>query len=346
MRLGLLLGTAGATFEIDMDLIRDAEAMGCDSVWSAEAYGSDAVTPATWVLAQTSKIRVGTAIMQIPARTPAATASTAMTLQALSGNRFMLGLGPSGPQVIEGWHGLSYDKPLTRMREYIEIVRKIFAREAPVEYQGHHYQLPYTGPGATGLGKPLKSVLHCKQPPPIYTAAITPAGLRLSAELADGVFPIFLNPERFDVFETALNEGFAAAGGGKSLKDFDVAPFVMTIMGDDLEACRRPVKEMLALYVGGMGARGKNFYNDCAKALGYEAAAVEIQDLFLDGKRGAAAAAVPDQFVDDISLVGPKERIIERLDLWKAANGRGEVGAMLMRGASPEALRVVAENVL
>jgi len=346
MRLGLLLGTAGATFEIDMDLIREAESLGFDSVWSAEAYGSDAVSPAAWVLAQTSRIKVGTAIMQIPARTPATTAATAMTLQALSGGRFLLGVGPSGPQVVEGWHGMPYEKPLTRMREYIEIIRMIFAREAPVEYQGHHYQLPYTGPGATGLGKPLKSVLHCKQPPPIYTASITPAGLRTSAELADGVFPIFLNPERFDVFEGSLNEGFAAAGGGKGLKDFDVAPFVMTIMGDDLEACRRPVKEMLALYVGGMGARGKNFYNDCAKALGYEAAAVEIQDLFLDGKRGAAAAAVPDQLVDEISLVGPKQRIIERLDLWKAASARGEIGAMLIRGASREAVQTVAENVL
>lgn len=346
MRLGLLLGTAGATFEIDIDLIRHAETLGYDSVWSAEAYGSDAVTAATWVLAQTSRLKVGTAIMQIPARTPATTAATAMTLQALSGGRFMLGLGPSGPQVVEGWHGMPYEKPLTRMREYIEIVRKIFAREAPVEYQGHHYQLPYTGPGATGLGKPLKSVLHCKQPPPIYTAAITPAGLRTSAELADGVFPIFLNPERFDIFETSLNEGFAAAGDGKGLKDFDVAPFVMAIMGDDLDACRRPVKEMLALYVGGMGARGKNFYNDCAKALGYEDAAVEIQDQFLDGKRAAAIAAVPDQFVDDIALVGPKERIQERLSLWKAAGDRGEVGAMLLRGASKDALETIAESVL
>ena len=346
MKLGLLLGTSGASYSIDMDMVREAEGLGFDSVWSSEAYGSDAVTPAAWVLAQTTRIRVGTAIMQVPARTPAAAASTAMTMQALSGGRFMLGLGPSGPQVVEGWHGMSYDKPLTRMREYIEIVRKIIAREGPVTYDGHHYQLPYKGPGATGLGKPLKSVLHAKPGLKIYTASITPAGLRMSGELADGVFPILFNPERFDLLESSLNEGFAAAGGGKSLADFDVAPFVIVAMGDDLEACRRPVKEFLALYLGGMGARGKNFYNDCAKLLGYEDAAVKIQDLFLDGKRGEAMAAVPDKLVDEISLVGSRERIADRLGAWKDAGKRGQIGAILMRGASMDAVRALAEEVL
>jgi F420-dependent oxidoreductase-like protein len=346
MKLGLLLGTSGASYSIDMDMIREAEGLGFDSVWSSEAYGSDAVTPAAWVLAQTTRIKVGTAIMQIPARTPATAASTAMTMQALSGGRFMLGLGPSGPQVVEGWHGMSYDKPLTRMREYIEIVRMIIAREAPVSYDGHHYQLPYKGPGATGLGKPLKSVLHAKPGLKIYTASITPAGLRMSGELANGVFPILFNPERFDLLGPFLEEGFAAAGGGKSLADFDVAPFVIVAMGDDLEACRRPVKEFLALYLGGMGARGKNFYNDCAKLLGYEDAAVKIQDLFLDGKRGEAMAAVPDQLVDEISLVGSRERIADRLGAWKDAGKRGQVGAILMRGASMDAVRALAEEVL
>ena len=346
MKLGLLLGTSGASYSIDMDMIREAENLGFDSVWSSEAYGSDAVTPAAWVLAQTTRIKVGTAIMQIPARTPATAASTAMTMQALSGGRFMLGLGPSGPQVVEGWHGMSYDKPLTRMREYIEIIRKIIAREAPVTHDGYHYQLPYKGPGATGLGKPLKSVLHTKPDLKIYTAAITPAGLRASGELANGVFPILFNPERFDLLGPFLEEGFAAAGGAKSLADFDVAPFVIVAMGDDLEACRRPVKEFLALYLGGMGARGKNFYNDCAKQLGYEDAAVKIQDLFLDGKRGEAIAAVPDQLVDEISLVGSRDRIADRLGAWKDAGKRGEIGAILMRGASMEAVRALAEEVL
>jgi len=241
---------------------------------------------------------------------------------------------------------MSYDKPLTRMREYIEIIRKIIAREAPVTHDGYHYQLPYKGPGATGLGKPLKSVLHTKPDLKIYTAAITPAGLRASGELANGVFPILFNPERFDLLGPFLEEGFAAAGGAKSLADFDVAPFVIVAMGDDLEACRRPVKEFLALYLGGMGARGKNFYNDCAKQLGYEDAAVKIQDLFLDGKRGEAIAAVPDQLVDEISLVGSRDRIADRLGAWKDAGKRGEIGAILMRGASMEAVRALAEEVL
>ncbi len=346
MRLGLLLGYSGSRFAIDMELVREAESLGFHSVWSSEAYGSDAVTPATWMLAQTTRINVGTAIMQAPARTPAAAAMTAMTLQALSGGRFILGLGPSGPQVIEGWHGQSYEKPLTRMREYIEIIRKIVAREEPLTHDGYHYQLPYRGPGATGLGKPLKSILHADPGLKIYTAAITPNGLRLSAELADGVFPIFTNPERFDLIEDSLNEGFAAAGGGKGLDSFDVAPFVMVALGDDLDACRAPLKEFLALYIGGMGARDKNFYNDCAKRLGYEAAAAEIQDLYLDGKKREAAAAVPDRLVDDIGLIGPRERIAERLAAWKEAAAKRQVGSMLVRGASKEALRVLAEEVL
>ena len=346
MRLGLLLGTADVRFNIDIDLIREAERLGFDSVWSSEAYGSDAVTAAAWVLAQTETIKVGTAIMQAPARSPAMAAMTAMTMQALSGGRFRLGVGPSGPQVVEGWHGMPCQHPLDRLGEYIAIIRKILAREAPVAYDGKYYQLPYTGPGSTGLGKPLKTTLHADPALAIYTAAITPAGLRFSAEVADGVFPVFMNPERFDLIEGPLNEGFARAGGGKGLGDFDVAPFVAVAMGDDLEACRAPIKQNLALYIGGMGARSKNFYNDYAKRLGYEAAAVEIQNLFLDGKRREAAAAVPDQLVDDIALVGPRERIVDRLAAWQQASGHGQVGAMLFRGASKDAVRVIAEAVL
>ena len=346
MRLGMLLGLGGASFAIDIEMVREAESLGFDSLWSSEAYGADAVSAAAWVLAQTERIHVGTAIMQLPARTPATAAMTAMTLQALSGGRFRLGLGPSGPQVVEGWHGVPYERPLLRMREAITIIRKILAREAPVELDGEIYQLPYRGPGASGLGKPLKSILHGDPAMPIYTAAITPAGLRLSAEIADGVFPIFFNPERFDVIGEPLSEGFAAAGGGKGLKDFDVAPFVMTVLGDDLDACRRPVKEMLALYIGGMGARGRNFYTDCAARLGYPEAALAIQDFFLDGKKAEAVAAVPDALVDDIALVGQKARIQDRLAAWKEAGGRGEVGSLLVRGASREALAIIAEAIL
>ena len=346
MKLGMLLRYSGAPGGLKMEEVLEAERLGYDSVWSGESYGTDAVTPTAWVLARTTRIKAGTSIMQMPARTPACAAMTAMTLQALSGNRFILGIGPSGPQVVEGWHGVPFGKPLTRTREYIAIVRQILKREAPLEHQGDQYQIPNTGPGSTGLGKPLKSILHGDPSMKIYTAAISPAGLRVSAEVADGVFPIFLNPERFDVIEGPLREGFAKAGGGKGLQTYDVAPFVPVRLGDDLEACRAGVKQHLALYIGGMGARDKNFYNDYAKRLGYEAEAAKIQDLFLSGRKAEAAAAVPDRLVDEIALVGPKERIRERLQAWKAASREGKVGSLLATGASIEALRVLAEEVL
>jgi F420-dependent oxidoreductase-like protein len=272
-------------------------------------------------------------------------AMTAMTLDALSGGRFMLGIGPSGPQVVEGWHGVAYGKPLTRTREYVAVIRKILAREAPVEFQGEYYHLPYQGPDATGLGKPLKSILHGRKDLPIYTAAISPNGMVCAGEVADGVFPVWMNPERFDLFKPHLEEGFAKAGSGKNLARFDVAPFVTVVLGDDLEKCRMPVKGMLALYIGGMGARKKNFYNDYAKRLGYEEAAVRIQDLYLDGKKMEAMAAVPDALVDDIALLGPRERIRERLEAWKQAGRNGHVGSMLLGSGQPEALRTVAELV-
>ena len=344
MKLGILPGLLNSGSSLDIDAILEAESLGYDSVWTSEAYGSDAVSPAAWVLAKTSKIRVGTAIMQMPARTPAATAGTAMTLHELSGGRFMLGLGPSGPQVVEGWHGMPYANSLDRMREYIAIVRLILAREAPVAYPGEYYRLPYDGPGATGLGKPLKSMIHGDPSMPIYTAAITPAGLRLAAEVADGVFPIFMDPGRPEVLAAALERGFAA--GGRDPSAFDIAPFVWVGMGDDLAACRAPIKRDLALYIGGMGARSKNFYTDYARRMGFGDAAAEIQNLFLDGRRGEAVAAVPDALVDATSLVGPKERIVERLGAWKEAGERGDIGSMLLRGASRAALRVVAETVL
>ncbi len=344
MKLGLLLGLATTDFKLDIERIREAESLGYDSVWSSEAYGSDAVSPAAWVLAQTTKIRVGTAIMQMPARTPATAAGTAMTLHKLSGGRFLLGLGPSGPQVVEGWHGMPYANSLARMREYISIIRMILKREAPAEFHGEYYRLPYDGPGATGLGKPLKSMIHGDPALPIYTAAITPAGLRLAAELADGVFPIFVDPNRRWVLSESLDRGFAA--GGRDPAGFDLAPFVWVSMGDDLAECRAPIKRDMALYIGGMGARTKNFYNDYAKRMGFEAAAEEIQNLFLDGQRGAAAAAVPDELVDATSLVGPKEHMVEQLQAWRRAGERGDVNTMLLRGASREALRVVAEEML
>ena len=344
MKLGILSGYSGRGMDLGINRIKAAESMGYDSVWTAEAYGSDAVTPAAWILANTSKIKVGTAIMQMPARTPACTAMTAITLNQLSQGRFIVGLGASGPQVVEGWHGVAYGKPITRTKEYITILRKIMAREGPVEHQGFHYSMPYQGEDGTGLGKPLKSILLPDTSIPIYTASITPAGLSGSAEVADGVFPIWMNPERYDVFEADINKGLAKAG--KTLLDYDIAPFVTCIMGDNVDHCRAPIKASMALYIGGMGARDKNFYNDYAKKLGYEEAAVKIQDLYLAGKKDEAAAAVPDELVDAVHLVGPKERINERLQAWKAAAAKGHVGSMLIGSGQTEALEFVASEML
>ena len=319
MKLGLIISYSGAGFSLPEAEIQAAERLGFDSVWTSEAWGSDAVSPAAYILAQTKRLKVGTAIMQMPARTPAMAAMTAMTMNSLSGGRFIMGLGPSGPQVIEGGHGVPYGKPLLRTREYISIVRQIVAREAPLEHNGEHYQIPYLGAGATGLGKPLKSILHGDKGLKIYTGTIAPAGVAVSAEVADGMFPVFAIPEKFDVFGPSLEKGFEKAGGGKDLSNYDILPFVPTVMGDDIDVCRQPIKEHLALYIGGMGARDKNFYNDYAKRLGFEAAAKQIQDNFLTGKRKEAAAAVPDELVDAIGLVGSAERIKARLADWKKA---------------------------
>jgi F420-dependent oxidoreductase-like protein len=346
MKLGIIAGYSPATMSVPIDLIREAESIGFASVWTAEAYGSDAVSPAAWILAQTSKIQVGTAIMQMPGRTPAMTAMTAMTLYALSGGRFVLGLGPSGPQVVEGWHGVAYGRPLTRTREYVSIIRKIVERKEPLVHEGFHYQIPYHGPGSTGLGKPLKSILHGDPGLRIFTASISPAGMTCAAEVADGVFPVWMNPERFDLFESALMEGFAKAGGSKSLADFEIAPFCTVVLGDDIEKCRIPVKAHLALYIGGMGARGANFYNDYAKRMGFEEAAVRIQDLYLDGKRNEAIAAVPDALVDQIALVGPADRIRDRLSVWKQAGRKRHVGSLLAGTGDIRALRILAEELL
>ncbi len=347
MKLGIGAVGFGKRAQINLDLIRRAEALGYDSAWTAEAYGNAAVTPATRVLAHTEKIKVGTSIMQMPARTPAMTAMTAMTLDHLSGGRFILGLGPSGPQVVEGWHGVPYGKPLTRTREYIQILRQIFAREKPLEFHGTEYDIPCVGDGATGLGKPLKSILHGNPDIPIYTASISPAGLRCAGEVADGVFPMMVDPDTFDeTYLPYLEEGFAKAGGGKGLDDFAVLPGVTVIVNDDIDAVRMPVKGGMALYIGGMGARNKNFYNDLAVRLGFEEAAAHIQDLFLDGKKMEAAAAVPDELVDAVHLLGPKERIRERLQAWKEAGRKGYVDTMLVATPQPEALELLAEELL
>jgi F420-dependent oxidoreductase-like protein len=342
MRLGLNLGYSGSSLGIDLSLVQEADRLGYHSVWSAEAYGSDAVTPITWVAAHTARIKVGTAIMQIPARTPTLTATTALTLDQLSGGRFLLGLGVSGPQVVEGWHGVPFGKPLARTREYVEIVRAVWRREKALEFSGAYYQIPYAGSDATGLGKPLRSILHGRADIPIYLAAIGPRNVALAAEIADGWLPVFFSPERMSVFRESLASGFEAAGGGKSLERFDIAPTVPVVIGADVQACRDAVKPRLALYVGGMGARGKNFYNDLVRRYGYEGAAADIQDLYLSGKKQEASAAVPDALVDEVALCGPRERIAERLQRWTSSG----VTTMIVGVGEPSAMRTMAELVL
>jgi F420-dependent oxidoreductase-like protein len=336
IKFGVQLGYWSAQPTDPMPMALEAERLGFDSVWSAEAYGNDAVTLISWVAARTERIGVGTAIMQMPARTPAASAMTAITLDHLTGGRFRLGLGTSGPQVAEGWHGVPFGKPLTRTREYVEIVRTILRREAPLEFHGEYYDVPATG--GTGLGKPLKTIVHpLRADVPIYIAAIGPKNVALAAEIADGWLPTFYAPAHADAFETSIKEGLERAG--RSRESLDVAPFVPLLVGDDVEACRNLVKPILALYVGGMGARGKNFYNELVRRYGYDEAADTVQDLYLDGKKAEATAAVPDQLVDDVALVGPKERIRDQLEMWKDAG----VDTIIVGGFQVEALQALAE---
>ena len=345
MKLGILAGAGGAKIRINLDRIKHAENLGYDSVWTAEAWGGDAVTSAAWMLAHTTRINVGTAIMQMPARTPAMAAMTAMSLAELSGGRFIAGLGASGPQVIEGWHGLPYGKPITRLKEYVKIMKQVFKREAPLSFEGELYQLPYKGDGSTGLGKPLKSILHCEEDIPIFAANITPKGVAAAAEVCDGFFPIWMDPEKFSVFEDSIDEGFIKAGE-KDMTQFEVSPFVTVSIGDDIEQCMTPIRSNMALYIGGMGARDKNFYNNYAKAMGFEEAAIEIQDLFLAGKKNEAAAAVPAELIDACHLVGPADRIKDRLQRWKKAGAVGQVASMLLGTQNNEALELIAGEIL
>ncbi len=340
MRLALHLSYSGAELRIDADKIREVERLGFDSIWTAEAYGSDAVTPAAWIAALTTRVHVGTAIMQIPARTPAMTAMTAMTLDALSGRRFRLGLGVSGPQVAEGWHGQAFGKPLRRTREYVDIVRAVLRRDKPLEYRGEYYDVPYAGADATGLGKPLKSILHGRADLPIYLAAIGPKNVALAAEIADGWIPVFFSPHRMKMFREWLDDGFRAAPG-KDRSRFDIMPSAGVVIGDDVAACRAAIKSRVALYVGGMGARGKNFYNELAQRYGYASAAKTVQDLYLSGRKAEAEAAVPDALVDEVALCGPRERIREQLAAWKSSGV-----TTLMVSGDVASLRTVAELAL
>ena len=346
MQLGITVDMSGPAPKLDMERVLEAERLGFSQIWTGEAYGTDAVTPVAWILARTTKIKAGTGIMQIPARTPTCAAMTVMALQILSNNRFLCGLGVSGPQVVEGWHGVRFGKPMTRTREYIAIIRQILERKAPLEFHGEEYVIPYAGPDATGLGRALRSITHGNPDIPFYLASITPAGLRTAGECADGVLPIFYSPEQPDIVSAPILAGMRKAGRAETLATFDVAPYVRVKVGPDVAACRDAIRPELALYIGGMGARTKNYYNDVAIKLGYEGAAKTIQDLYLNGRKTEAAAAVPDRLIDEISLVGPAERIKDRLAAWQQVARDRSVGTMVLKGASIEAMRVVAEAVL
>jgi F420-dependent oxidoreductase-like protein len=325
------------------ELLRQAEAMGYRCIWTAEAYGADAATPLAAIAAHTTTLEIGSGILQMPARTPAMTAMTAATLDDLTGGRFRLGLGLSGPQVVEGWHGVPYGKPLARTREYVSIVRKILAREEPVIHDGVEYQIPYRGEGATGLGKPLKLIGSAHPNIPIYLAAIGPKNVALTAEIADGWLPIFWSPERApDAYREPLGRGFAASGEAGKEDGFDIVPTVTVIVTDDLEAARAQIRPQLALYIGGMGAKGRNFYNDLTVRYGFEEAAETIQDRYLAGDKDGAAAAVPDELVDEVALIGPKERIAERLERWTNSS----VSTIAVAAMDPMAYQVMAELVL
>lgn len=328
MKLGLMVGYWMFGPQDPTALAQEAERLGYDSVWTAEAYGSDAISPLAWIGARTSKIKLGTGILQISARTPACVAMTAMTLDHLTGGRLILGIGVSGPQVVEGWYGQPFPKPLGRTREFISLFRQMIKREGPVSFDGQHYQLPLRG--GAGLGKPLKLINKpLRDHIPLYLAAEGPKNIAMAGELCDGWLPLYYTPFR-KVYEDPTP---------KDKPDFDIVCPVTVNVNDDLQQALLPVKYMLAFYIGGMGAKEKNFHANLMRRMGYEEAADKIQDLFFAGKREEAAAAVPDAFADEISLCGPKERIRERLTEWK----KSRVTTILAGTGDVNALRVLAE---
>lgn len=321
-----------------VELTKAAEDLGFDSVWSAEAWGSDAFSPLAYLAAHTSRIRLGTAVVQLAGRTPTATAMHAITLDHLSNGRFTLGLGVSGPQVVEGWYGRPSQKPLARTREYVEIIRRVIAREEPLDFQGEFYQHPYRGEGSVGLGKPLKSITHpLRRRIPIFLGAEGPKNVTQTAEIADGWFPLYYSPWRQDVYAdqiAARPEGFEIAV---------IAPFTVTgPSAEDIAAGLLPVKMMLGFYIGGMGASGQNYHTKLMQRMGYEDEALRIQDLFMAGDREGAVAAVPDAFADEISLVGPPERIAERLEQWR----KSPVTTILVHPSDPDTLRTASALIL
>lgn len=344
MRIGYFMSYWGRGPGDRLAMADEADRLGYSTVWSAEAYGSDAATVLAWIAGRTRRIEIGSGIFQMPARTPAMTAMTAITLDHMSGGRFHLGLGVSGPQVVEGWHGRPYGKPLGVTREYVSIVRAVLERSEPVTHDGEHYQLPYLGEGSLGLGKPLKSIVHpLRADIPIYLASLGHKNVALTAEIADGWMPTFWSPTKADgIWGPDLAEGFGRSAEPAKADRFRVVPTVPVMVDDDLDVARNAAKPHLALYIGGMGAKGKNFYTDLAGRYGFGEAAERIQDLWLAGRQPEAIGAVPDDLVDEVCLVGPKARVAERLELWRAA-GVWELAASIQ---DVDSLRALAEVAL
>jgi F420-dependent oxidoreductase-like protein len=340
MKLGLSIGYSGAHLDVPIKLVQRAEELGYDSVWTAEAYGSDAVTPLAYLAAVTKRIKLGTGIMQLAARTPANAAMSAATVDAMAGGgRFIAGLGVSGPQIVEGWYGQPWGKPYWRVRDYVTIMRKIFRRDGPVSHDGKEIALPYTGPGAMGIGKPLKSILHMNPDLPIYLATGTETMVKLTAEIADGWLPMGFMPGAMEEYRPWLEEGFRRAGDGKSLKNFSVVASVHVQVDDDVKGALAKLKPEVALYVGGMGHETKNFHNDIMVRRGFGDAARRIQELYLAKRKDEAIAAVPDEWVDMKSLVGPPARIRERYRAWEDCGA----DTISVRSRQPEAIEVMAQ---
>ena len=340
MKLGLSLGYSGAELKLPVEKVLLAERLGFDSVWTAEAYGSDAISPLAYLAALTKKIRLGTGIMQLAARPPATAAMAAGTLDALAGgNRVIAGLGVSGPQIVEGWYGQPWGKPKPRIRDYVAIMRKIFERKEPVAHAGREISLPYTGPGALGVGKPLTSILHMNPRLPIWLGTGTESMVKLTAEIADGWLPLGFVPRLMPLLRPWLEEGFTRAGGGKGFGSFEIQARAEVIITDDIKSALARMKPRVALYVGGMGHRDKNFHKDMMVRRGFGDAANRIQELFLAKRKDEANAAVPDDFCDEMSLVGPVARITERYRAWADS---GITGLTIVTD-QPEAMELMAK---
>ena len=335
LRFGLMMGywQAGPPPNL-IEVAQEAERLGFHSAWTAEAWGSDAFTPLAWIGSHTTRLKLGTSIVQISARTPTSTAMHSLTLDHLTKGRMLLGLGVSGPQVVEGWYGQPFSKPLSRTREYIDIVRQVMRRERPVKNDGPHYPLPYFGEGAWGMGKPLKSITHpLRSDMPIYLGAEGPKNVALAAELCDGWIPLWYSPYREEVYADSLTH---------APENFDIVQGVTVAITDDIEGARNALKPMLGFYIGGMGSKDRNFHKDLMGRMGFPGEAQKIQDLFLEGKREEAIAAVPDEFVDEVALIGSKERIRDRLQAWRESR----VTTMLLHASDPTRLQEIAEVVM